>query len=99
MISTLPIPAVKMAALVTRHRIRGTVLAGSSPLTLAVVAVIDRTVMSVLSARTVGSAGEYSFQVPMIYGGVRNVMIVATYPTDQYNAVVADRVMPETVIE
>lgn len=92
--------SLALSTTMTRRRLRGVANTGTGETASYVcVRAIDRDSFVVVCGQRVEADGTYSLQVPAYYSGVRKLMLIATYPTDQYNAVVADRVMPETVIE
>ena len=82
-----------------RHIVSGVTATAAASADMALVTIHDRASMAIIGAAHSGPAGAYQFNVPAEYAGLRELLIIANYPTDQYNAVVADRVMPETVIE
>lgn len=92
-------PIEKRSPAITRGRVRGQTQVDGSPVSGALVTLIDRRIPSVIVSRLSDDDGAYSFQVPDQYHGQRHILAVATPPDGSYNAVVADRVMPETVIE
>lgn len=82
-----------------RTIVTGTCTTSAQAVSGAVVTVHDRALMATLGAAHSGADGAYRIHVAAEFAGLRRLLVVATYPDDQYNAVVADRVMPETVIE
>lgn len=96
----LSVAPARLAAVITRCRVRGSaVVDGGALAPGACVRAIDRDTFVMVCGQRVEADGSYSLQVPVYYSGLRRLLLAATYPTDQYNAVVADRIMPETVIE
>lgn len=90
----------RLATAFVRRRVRGTVaLAEGGIAGNAVIAAIDRLSFTLICAQRADATGGYSFQVPPAYAGLNRVMLVATSPDATLNAVVADRVTPESVID
>lgn len=89
-----------MTRTIRRQVVRGVAeLSSGGPVERAIVCAIDRYAATALCAASTAADGSYRMQLPARFEGSRSIALLAFSSHAEYNAVVADRVMPETMIE